>query len=595
MSCTPAPQPGAEQCEIARAGTPSCATVGKPTSLTFQYTGGGCGATNNTQGGKATCSGGIDPTLPVNVSVGGTGYSVTPTTVQPGGTFVVSRSSFDSNTYYTLSNAGGTEQLAIHTSCSQVLEVGNVFGSLTLVGFNGQSDKSPITFNYVVSNQGGALHDVTLTDDKLGDIGGGSFSLAKGEDAHLHQGGRHLQDDDQRGDGGGAAGRRPGLSGHRLGDRDGEGAVRRLQGRHLKLALQYFGASAADVKIYDDPGAKADKILFQGPVVAGQVITLTPRPGQTKLNNDVSIWIGGVLHAKIKTDCSQPIGPNAVYGNFTVTEAFSKDNGRMCPLNACDASADTTLQFKDKEVKWKVTNNGDMPLVIKRITITWPTANGLLDEVRRDADVVHRGNFNAPSAVITSGWDGAASKRTVGVGQTDELKFIFKNKAATNADYTITLDFDQGCSVSITYKPGTSGGSFTCSKPIDSLTMRWNDAAANVKVNAWKGRCWRFDAPDQPGAGGQGQQSDRQRLRRLAQRRLIWEVFHASDRHASCWRVRLPSLLFGCRHEQLPTTATSAEGDAKGLSGYLNDLDPEGHGRQRRDVDLHAITLRSRL
>ena len=147
LDCTPAPLPGAKQCEIARAGTPSCATVGKPTSLTFQYTGGGCGATNNTQGGKATCSGGIDPLQPVNVSVGGTGYSVVPTTVQPGGTFVVSRSSFDANTYYTLSNAGGTEQLAIHTSCSQVLEVGNVFGSLTLVGFNGQSDtaRSPST------------------------------------------------------------------------------------------------------------------------------------------------------------------------------------------------------------------------------------------------------------------------------------------------------------------------------------------------------------------------------------------------------------------------------------------------------------------
>ena len=210
-------------------------------------------------------------------------------------------------------------------------------------------------------------------------------------------------------------------------------------------------------------------------MVPGQVITLTPRPGQSKLNNDVSIWIGGVLHAKLKTDCSQPIGPNAVFGNFKVTEAISKDNGRMCPLDACDAAADTTLQFKDKEVKWKVTNNGDMPLVIKRITITWPAANGVLDEVKRDGDVIHKGNFNAPSAVITSGWDGDPGKRTVEPGQTDELKFKFKNNAA-NGDYVITLDFDQGCSVSINYKPGVSQ-SFTCSKPFKALTMRWNGAA----------------------------------------------------------------------------------------------------------------------
>ena len=109
------------------------------------------------------------------------------------------------------------------------------------------------------------------------------------------------------------------------------------------LSLRYLGAGAADVKIYDDGGIKADKILFQGPVVSGQVITLTPRPGQSKLNKDVSIWIGGVLQDKLKTDCSQPIGPNVIYGDFKVTEGFSKDNGRMCPLNVCDASAETTL------------------------------------------------------------------------------------------------------------------------------------------------------------------------------------------------------------------------------------------------------------
>ena len=215
------------------------------------------------------------------------------------------------------------------------------------------------------------------------------------------------------------------------------------------LSLRYLGADAADVKIYDDGGIKADKILFQGPVVSGQVITLTPRPGQSKLNKDVSIWVGRVLQAKLKTDCSQPIGPNAVYGDFTVTEAFSKDSGRMCPLNACGASAETTLQFKDKEVKWMVTNNGDMPLVIERISITWPTANGALDKVSRDGDVVHKGDFSAPSAVITSGWDGGASKRTVDVGKTDELKFKFKSDATTAAEYAITVDFDQGCSVRI--------------------------------------------------------------------------------------------------------------------------------------------------
>ena len=183
------------------------------------------------------------------------------------------------------------------------------------------------------------------------------------------------------------------------------------------LSLRYLGAGAADVKIYDDGGIKADKILFQGPVVSGQVITLTPRPGQSKLNNDVSIWIGGVLQDKIKTDCSQPIGPNVIYGDFKVTEGFSKDNGRMCPLDVCDASAGATLSFKDREVKWKVTNNGDIPLVIVRISITWPPTNGVLNELKRDGDVIHKGDFNPPSAVITSGWDGGSGQAHGGRGQ----------------------------------------------------------------------------------------------------------------------------------------------------------------------------------
>ena len=50
LDCTPAPQPGAEQVRD-RAGParPVATTVGKPTSLTFQYTGGGCAARPTTR------------------------------------------------------------------------------------------------------------------------------------------------------------------------------------------------------------------------------------------------------------------------------------------------------------------------------------------------------------------------------------------------------------------------------------------------------------------------------------------------------------------------------------------------------------------
>jgi hypothetical protein len=56
-----------------------------------------------------------------------------------------------------------------------------VFGSLTLVGFNGQTGGNSITYHYAVKNEGSAaLNNVFLTDDKLGNIAG-PFSLAVGE------------------------------------------------------------------------------------------------------------------------------------------------------------------------------------------------------------------------------------------------------------------------------------------------------------------------------------------------------------------------------------------------------------------------------
>jgi hypothetical protein len=179
LDCTPPTQPGSDMCEVQLA-TPSCTTMGKPTSLTFKYTGGGCAASNNPQGGKATCSGSIDKTKAILVTTTNSGYSIVPATVNPGQEFTVNASSFNADSSFKLTNAGGNEALKIHTSCSQVLEVGNVFGSLTLVGFNGKRAGGPINYSYVVTNRGAPLQNVTLTDNKLGAIAG-PFSLGNAQ------------------------------------------------------------------------------------------------------------------------------------------------------------------------------------------------------------------------------------------------------------------------------------------------------------------------------------------------------------------------------------------------------------------------------
>jgi parallel beta-helix repeat protein len=258
------------------------------------------------------------------------------------------------------------------------------------------------------------------------------------------------------------------------------------KGGTVKLTFQYLGVNPAQIAVYDDSSAKPDKILYQGLLKPGEQLTITPRPGKDKLNNDISLYINNVFNTKIKTDCSKAIGPGLVSGDFVIIEAYSKDNGLMCPLNVCAPLAAPGLVFHDREVQWNITNNGDLGLEIRSISITWPSANGALDEIRRDGDTIHKGDFLPPSAVINSGWEGNTDKRIIKAGETDTLKFKFKNTASTGGDYLLRVDFVQGCYVEVSNSGGTTRGFFTCPKPMAELTIIGHGSAQDVWVPAWK-------------------------------------------------------------------------------------------------------------
>src|SRR5207249_8136320 len=103
------------------------------------------------QCGKFIRSRSVNTGQAITISTSTGGLTVSPTTVSPGGFFTVSAAAgktFPSQSNFTLSNSGGTETLSIHTSCSQVLAVGNVFGDWTLVGFNGQTGGNTVNYHY---------------------------------------------------------------------------------------------------------------------------------------------------------------------------------------------------------------------------------------------------------------------------------------------------------------------------------------------------------------------------------------------------------------------------------------------------------------
>jgi hypothetical protein len=121
---------------------PDCCDTGKPTSLSFVYSGKDCSATSHHQDpSKVTCSG--DPMLASPVRIVASNKDGKKVwfdgTVNLNASFEIKASnagasSFDSETLLKIYSGGGAllQSINMHTSCSQPLINGDVFGSLTL-------------------------------------------------------------------------------------------------------------------------------------------------------------------------------------------------------------------------------------------------------------------------------------------------------------------------------------------------------------------------------------------------------------------------------------------------------------------------------
>ncbi|MGB5413479.1 MAG: hypothetical protein WBN01_02445, partial [Polyangiales bacterium] len=181
LDCTTGNDAGDTVCAF-NAIPADCDNPDKPENLTFLYSGGGCAASDNDQdSGDLFCielGGGVDPDLPVTI----TDEKDNVFEVAPGGVFTTSR---DASKIFILENAGGTEENGRHVSCSQPIQAGDVYGSLTLVGLDGLGIGTPVTYSYEVTNGGDTeVTGITVTDDQLGPIGA-IASLAPGESATL--------------------------------------------------------------------------------------------------------------------------------------------------------------------------------------------------------------------------------------------------------------------------------------------------------------------------------------------------------------------------------------------------------------------------
>jgi hypothetical protein len=110
----------------------------KIAAVRLLYNGADCSQGNNTQGGKATCTGSIGSTTNTNIRISSAatgGSTWFQGTVSQGQAFTMAASNggatkFGSDSYYTVGGQSGK----FHTSCSQPFNVGDQYGGLRVLG-----------------------------------------------------------------------------------------------------------------------------------------------------------------------------------------------------------------------------------------------------------------------------------------------------------------------------------------------------------------------------------------------------------------------------------------------------------------------------
>lgn len=412
LGCTPVPPTPAQNCEVLASPFASCETLGKPTSLTFRYTGGGCAAGNNPQGGKFICSGAINPALAVNIT-SANGYAISPSTVLPGQEFTVT-GSFGSQSSFTLQNAGGSETLSIHTSCSQPLAVGDIFGSLTLVGFNGQMGGSPVIYRYTVSNLGAdALSGLFLTDDPLGPIAG-PFALAAGE-TKVFDVPMQINSDTTNTATVSIQGRED------CSISTGEVVVRvkhncptpvatttAFSCSGMKpidsLSMTWSGSQTIGIRAWKGPVNTSVLLATIDDIQPGETVTVT---GYAGAPNDVywELFDGGIGGAKLgestfhlscsdddmngPEDCGKAQGDGKARAGFINQWIFEgmSGNGQTIGCSVPPAPAPTAI-ISGKQLKWRLSNTTAVKVTMTGMSLTWPAVNGKLLKVKLDGDVI---------------------------------------------------------------------------------------------------------------------------------------------------------------------------------------------------------------
>ena len=115
---------------------------------------------------------------------------------------------------------------------------------------------------------------------------------------------------------------------------------------------------------------------------------------------------------------------------------------------------DDAVDFKNRDVYFKLVSENPEDMVITQIEIVWPVVpNGALKQIMLGKNTIWTGSESEGTAVIyEAGFTGSVSDRTLEALQKEKLRFSFENKPVADPDlvkYVFVVTFADGTDVSI--------------------------------------------------------------------------------------------------------------------------------------------------
>ncbi len=128
------------------------------------------------------------------------------------------------------------------------------------------------------------------------------------------------------------------------------------KGKVTILELEYNGDSSAEIKVEtkkkkpkkgQDP---MNPIVFEGTVAPGETFSFIGNDDKGTLGTEITIYVNGEVDQKIHTSCSVPIGPGAIFGDYTVISGASREGGELCPAEGPTGGEDCDCDGKIVEM-----------------------------------------------------------------------------------------------------------------------------------------------------------------------------------------------------------------------------------------------------